>query len=89
MYKLLLSILVGSTLSFAGIINGIAITVNGEPITLYDIDKKMVKENTILTIRDIREGGIQKIPISEKIKYLQQKWIKYWWHFSPIVSCYP
>ena len=39
---------------------------------LSDIDKKMVKENTILTIRDIREGGIQKIPISEKIKYLQK-----------------
>lgn len=45
MYKLLLSLLVGSTLSFAGIINGIAITVNGEPITLYDIDKKMVQKD--------------------------------------------
>lgn len=45
MYKLLLSLLVGSTLSFAGIINGIAITVNGEPITLYDIDKQMVQKD--------------------------------------------
>lgn len=45
MYKLLLSLLVGYSLSFAGIINGIAITVNGEPITLYDIDKTMVQKN--------------------------------------------
>lgn len=45
MYKLLLSLLLGSTLSFAGVINAVAITVNGEPITLYDIDKTMVQKN--------------------------------------------
>jgi len=45
MHKLLLSLLLGSTLSFAGVINGIALTVNDSPITLYDIDKTMVDKN--------------------------------------------
>ena len=44
MYKLLISLLLGSTLSFAGVVNGIALTVNGEPITLYDIEKTVSKE---------------------------------------------
>ena len=41
MYKLLLSLLVGSSLSFAAMVNGIALTVNDEPITIYDIEKTM------------------------------------------------
>lgn len=45
MYKLLLSLLLGSTLSFAGVINGIALTVNEDPITLFDIDKTMLEKN--------------------------------------------
>jgi len=45
MYKLLLSLLLGSTLSIAGIVNGVALTVNDDPITLYDIDKTMVDNN--------------------------------------------
>ncbi|WP_121627759.1 peptidyl-prolyl cis-trans isomerase [Poseidonibacter antarcticus] len=45
MYKFLLAFLFSSTLSFAGIINGIALTVNDDPITLYDIDQAMVNKN--------------------------------------------
>ncbi|MGM0520452.1 MAG: peptidylprolyl isomerase [Campylobacterota bacterium] len=43
MYKFLISLLLGSTLSFASVVNGIALTVNEEPITLYDIKKSMSK----------------------------------------------
>ena len=39
MYKLFLALLVSSGISFAGIVNGVALTVNDEPITIYDIDK--------------------------------------------------
>ncbi len=42
MHKLLLSLLLGSTLSFASMVNGVAILVNEEPITLYDIERTMV-----------------------------------------------
>ena len=41
MYKLFLALLVSSGLSFASMVNGVAITVNDEPITLYDIEKVM------------------------------------------------
>ena len=41
MYKLFLSLLVGSSISFASMINGVALTVNDEPITTYDIEKTM------------------------------------------------
>lgn len=42
MYKLLLTFLFTTSLSFAGIINAVALTVNDDPITLYDIDQTMV-----------------------------------------------
>ena len=42
MYKLLLTFLFTTSLSFAGIINAVALTVNDDPITLYDIDRTMV-----------------------------------------------
>jgi len=45
MSKLLLSLFLGATISFAGLINGVALTVNEDPITLYDIDKTMVQNN--------------------------------------------
>jgi len=45
MYKLLLAFLLSTTFSLAGIINGIALTVNDDPITLYDIDKTMLTKN--------------------------------------------
>jgi parvulin-like peptidyl-prolyl isomerase len=41
MYKLFLTLLVSSGISFAGMINGVALIVNDEPITLYDIDNTM------------------------------------------------
>ena len=46
MHKLLFSLLLMSTLSFAGIINGLALTINDSPVTLHDIDK-MMTENKI------------------------------------------
>ena len=39
MYKLFLALLVSSGISFAGVVNGVALTVNDQPITIYDIDK--------------------------------------------------
>ncbi len=45
MYKLLLSLLIFSSLSFAGMINGVALIVNDEPITLHDIDTTMSEQN--------------------------------------------
>lgn len=45
MYKLFLSLIIGSSLTYAAMVNGIALTVNDEPITLYDIDKTMSVNN--------------------------------------------
>lgn len=58
MKKLLLSLLVGSTLSFASMVNGIAILVNDEPITLYDIERTMV---------------VNKVTKNEAVSYLIDK----------------
>jgi len=41
MHKFLLSLALSSSLIYASTINGIAITVNEEPITLYDIERTM------------------------------------------------
>jgi len=41
MKKYILSLLVSGTFAYAGMVNGIAITVNNTPITLYDIDNTM------------------------------------------------
>jgi hypothetical protein len=41
MYKLFLTLLVSSGISFAGMVNGVALIVNDEPITIYDIDNTM------------------------------------------------
>ncbi len=43
--KYLLSFCLFTSLSFAGLINGIAFTVNGEPVTLYDIDRLAQQQN--------------------------------------------
>jgi len=45
MYKFFLAFLLCSSLSLAGVINGVALTVNDDPITLYDIDQTMVTKN--------------------------------------------
>jgi parvulin-like peptidyl-prolyl isomerase len=58
MYKLFLSLFIGSSLSFAQMVNGIAITVNDEPITLYDIDRTM---------------AVNKVGKNEAVSYLIDK----------------
>lgn len=45
MYKILLSIFLFTSLSYAGLVNAISILVNDEPITLYDIDKTISDKN--------------------------------------------
>lgn len=45
MNKLFFSLLISTSLSFASIINGVALIVNEEPITLYDIEKTMQQNN--------------------------------------------
>ncbi|SKB45952.1 peptidylprolyl isomerase [Malaciobacter marinus] len=43
MKKLLGTLLLSTTISFAGLVDAVALVVNDEPITLYDIDKRMVE----------------------------------------------
>ncbi len=43
MKKLLGILLLSTTISFAGLVDAVALVVNDEPITLYDIDKRMVE----------------------------------------------
>ncbi len=43
MYKLFLALLVSSGILLADVENGLALTVNDEPITIYDINKTMVE----------------------------------------------
>jgi len=45
MYKLFLTLLVSSGISFAAMVNGVALTVNDEPITIHDIDKTASENN--------------------------------------------
>ena len=58
MYKLFISIVISSGISFAAMINGIAIIVNDEPITLHDIDKTM---------------SVNKVGKNEAVSYLIDK----------------
>lgn len=58
MYKLFLSLIIGSSLTYAAMVNGIALTVNDEPITLYDIDKTM---------------SVNKVGKNEAVSYLIDK----------------
>lgn len=58
MYKLFLSLIVGSSLTYAAMVNGIALTVNDEPITLYDIDRTM---------------AVNKVGKNEAVSYLIDK----------------
>ena len=45
MHKLFLALLISTGISFAEMVNGLALTVNDEPITLYDIEKTMAENN--------------------------------------------
>jgi hypothetical protein len=47
MKKYLVIFLATLTISYAGLVNGIAIIINDTPITLYDIDEKMEKNNIL------------------------------------------
>ena len=58
MYKLFISLVISSGISFAAMINGIAIIVNDEPITLHDIDKTM---------------SVNKVGKNEAVSYLIDK----------------
>jgi parvulin-like peptidyl-prolyl isomerase len=58
MYKLFLALLVSSGILFADTENGIALTVNDEPITLYDIDRTM---------------AVNKVGKNEAVSYLIDK----------------
>lgn len=58
MYKLLLSFVLSTGLIYASTINAIALTVNEEPITLYDIERTMV---------------VNKISKNEAVSYLIDK----------------
>ena len=58
MHKFLLALVLGSSLTYASTINGIAITVNDEPITQYDIEKTM---------------SVNKISKNEAVSYLIDK----------------
>ncbi len=58
MYKFFLSLIIGSSLAYASTVNGIAITVNDEPITIYDIDRTM---------------SVNKITKNEAVSYLIDK----------------
>ncbi|NCB12676.1 MAG: peptidyl-prolyl cis-trans isomerase, partial [Erysipelotrichia bacterium] len=58
MYKFFLSLIMGSSLAYASMINGIAITVNDDPITIYDIDRTM---------------AVNKITKNEAVSYLIDK----------------
>jgi len=45
MKNLIATLFLGLSLAQAGLVNGIAVVVNNEPITLFDIDQEMVKKN--------------------------------------------
>ncbi|WP_320035697.1 peptidyl-prolyl cis-trans isomerase [Campylobacterota bacterium DY0563] len=45
MRKIILALFMAATVSFAELINGVALTVNDEPITLYDIEKTKQQYN--------------------------------------------
>lgn len=74
MYKLIIAFLLSSTLSFAGIVNAIALTVNDDPITLYDIDQTMLTKKvdknqavSLLVDKILYEQLIQKYNIQADI----------------------
>jgi hypothetical protein len=44
MTKIIFTIMLSFSFTYAGLINAIAITVNDDPITLVDIDNKMLEK---------------------------------------------
>ncbi|AXX91116.1 peptidylprolyl isomerase [Malaciobacter molluscorum LMG 25693] len=66
MKKLLGILLLSTTISFANLVNAVALVVNDEPITLYDIDKRMVEQN--LTKKQAVGSLIDEILYNQLIK---------------------
>jgi len=65
MKKYLVSFLLSIGLANAGLVNGVAIVVNDEPITLYDIDKQMEQG---LSKNDAIKTLIDKVLYEQQIK---------------------
>jgi len=66
MKKYILGLLLTTSLSYAGLINAIAIIVNDEPITLYDIDKKI--EDTKVSKQEAVSGLIDELLYKQELK---------------------
>ncbi|RXJ98061.1 peptidylprolyl isomerase [Arcobacter sp. CECT 8986] len=66
MKKLLGILLLSTTMSFANLVDAVALVVNDEPITLYDIDKRMVETN--LTKKQAVGSLIDEILYKQLIK---------------------
>lgn len=74
MYKFLLSLALGSTLSFASMINAVALTVNDEAVTLFDIketmqERKVSKNDAVNYLVDniLYEQLVQKYNINADV----------------------
>lgn len=66
MKKYLVSILLSLSFANAGLVNGVALVVNDEPITLYDIDKQM--QETGLSKNDAVKSLIDKVLYEQQVK---------------------
>ena len=66
MKKYLVSLLLSLSVANAGLVNGVAVVVNDEPITLYDIDMKM--ETTGLNKNDAVKSLIDEVLYDQQIK---------------------
>lgn len=66
MKKLLATLAILTSLSYGSLINGVAVTINNIPITLYDIDKEMVSKN--LSKKEAVESLFDTILYDEEVK---------------------
>lgn len=66
MKKILLALMVASSFSIAGLIDGIALTVNNKPVTLYDIEK--VKDRFKFDSRKSAEFLVRRVIMEEELK---------------------
>ena len=66
MKKTLFALAIASSLSFAGLIDGIALTVNDKPISLYDIEK--VKDRFKFDARKSAEFLVRRVIMEEELK---------------------
>ncbi len=66
MKKYLISLLLGLGIANAGLVNGVALVVNDEPITLYDIDKQMQEKR--LNKNDAIKNLIDEVIYRQQIK---------------------